>query len=684
MSIKKGISLIVLVITIIVMIVLAATVVISLSNSGIFNTANKATLQTSLKAIQTKLELFEAQKIKEHPEFKVKEFYADSTSVGYNTKGKYTVSKQEKTIKDIFNDGDIDDKIISKLKISAGRLIYAAESDKERAWVEEIDIYTNEWGIRAGRLDSSDTALGFIKNGKLELPSAVTTIGAGAYAYTNLTEVVIPDSVTIIENDAFRNCSSLTSVTLGDNVTTIGERAFYGCTAITSIEIPSKVTSIGTSAFSACSKLSTFDMTDSGITTIPSSMLYSCPALTAITIRSGITKINDSAFSSCSGLVSVTIPSTVTTISSSVFSGCTALSSIVLEGATTTTTTDNNITTTTNSTSYFDAVENNATIALYRKSTNSLMMVLDKNRNSLNTADRLTSFEVKNGTASIDSYVFSNAMYIQHLDIPETVTDFGSQKVLNLMTQNLTSVTIIDSNGDGDTENYSTGLNGELIYRTDNGVKGLVLCLSNASSISIPVADNVQRIYTYSFYYRRQLETLILPEGVTTIDSYPFDSCLKLYTITVPSTVTSLSNMFTYGSGVYNINLNENNATYKYENGMLLSKDGKMLYYVIDRRSDSVTVPNTIETIATYAFHNYASLKNVTIPSSVKKIQTSFQYCSGLTAITIPSSVTEIGINAFYSCTSLTRIVIDKTRIALSSDNAWGAPRGNRIVYWNP
>ena len=60
----------------------------------------------------------------------------------------------------------------------------------------------------------------------------------GHHLYINgeeIKDLVIPNSITIIENHAFRNCSSLTSVTIPNSVSSIGNRVFYNCTGLTSV-----------------------------------------------------------------------------------------------------------------------------------------------------------------------------------------------------------------------------------------------------------------------------------------------------------------------------------------------------------------------------------------------------------------------------------------------------------------
>ncbi len=77
---------------------------------------------------------------------------------------------------------------------------------------------------------------------KIEIPAtyngkAVTEVGCFSDNRVNtvLTEIIIPNSVTIIGDYAFYGCSNLASVTIGDSVTTIGGSAFSSCTNLTSV-----------------------------------------------------------------------------------------------------------------------------------------------------------------------------------------------------------------------------------------------------------------------------------------------------------------------------------------------------------------------------------------------------------------------------------------------------------------
>lgn len=86
-------------------------------------------------------------------------------------------------------------------------------------------------------------------------------------------EIIIPDTITTINNYLFKGCTSLTSVIMPDSVTLLGDLAFSDCTNLNSINIPY------------------------GITSIPNAFTNDCKKLTSVEIPTSVTNIGDYAFS---------------------------------------------------------------------------------------------------------------------------------------------------------------------------------------------------------------------------------------------------------------------------------------------------------------------------------------------------------------------------------------------------
>ena len=160
---------------------------------------------------------------------------------------------------------------------------------------------------------------------KIEMPETVLKIGRLSFAsiskvscFSSLQEVNIPNSVISIGEFAFRNCNKLKEITIPSNVVNIESYAFSGCTNLTNINIPNSVTSISRGAFADCTNLTSIDIPNS-VTSISNSAFAGCTNLTNIDIPNSVTSISMDAFARCSKLENIRIPKNVINIEDGAF-----------------------------------------------------------------------------------------------------------------------------------------------------------------------------------------------------------------------------------------------------------------------------------------------------------------------------------------------------------------------------
>ena len=65
--------------------------------------------------------------------------------------------------------------------------------------------------------------------GNVVIPDGITRIDDQAFQYSKVTEVTIPNTVTVIGTLAFCKCEQLTSISIPDSVTTMGFTVFKDC-----------------------------------------------------------------------------------------------------------------------------------------------------------------------------------------------------------------------------------------------------------------------------------------------------------------------------------------------------------------------------------------------------------------------------------------------------------------------
>ncbi len=313
-----------------------------------------------------------------------------------------------------------------------------------------------------------------------------------------LTDISIPDSVTYISPIAFDldihffnnqvgikyadkwiiGCDEdVTNVEIKEGTRAILEKAFSSCTLLESITIPDSIVSIGDKAFYECSGLKDVTLSNS-ITALPYGMFSNCSSLESINIHDKITSIGTYCFSNCDSLTNIVLPDSLTELGKYCFLGCDGFTSITLP---------NSIT--------------EIPVSCFASC---------KNLVDITFPDNLTS---------IGNCAFEKCNSLIEITIPETVEYIGEN--VFALCKNLENVYVDENNS-----NYIS-VDGVLFDKD----KTQILCYPTNSKITeYTVPDTIKNIPYYTFYECANIESIVLPESVESIEI--FYCCPKLRSIT--------------------------------------------------------------------------------------------------------------------------------------------------------
>ena len=185
----------------------------------------------------------------------------------------------------------------------------------------------------------------------------------------------------------------------------------------------------------------------------------------------------------------------------------------------------------------------------------------------------LQSIVLPKGITTIGDDAFSYNTSLTSIKIPNTVTSIGKRAFQGCT--NLTSIEIPDT----------------VTYIGD-------YCFSGCNRLQkIKLSKKIQTINQRLLQGCSSLTEIEIPEGVKSIGYAVFSSCSKLTTITLPASLTSLS-----GAAIARLNrlteikIADGNNSFKFENGILLSKDGKTMYMALLTLTE-INVPNGVVSI---------------------------------------------------------------------------------------
>lgn len=471
--------------------------------------------------------------------------------------------------------------------------------------------------------------------------------GDSAFAYCGeLVNVTIPDSVTSIEDGVFFRCVSLSNITIPDSVTSIGNVAFENCSGLTSITIPNSVTGIGSGAFARCSRLTDVAVPDS-VTNMESDVFDGCINLKNIYYAGTQQQWEEMTGNSFEGEYweNVTIHYNSTGLPPDYTCGSNAFWTL-----------ENGVLTISGTGPMTDYDTNFGGIRSPWDGNNAIKVVEIQNGitsigdAAFHSCHGLTRVNIPDSVTSIGGSAFVGCSNLTSVTIPYSVSTIGGGAFINC--SNLTSITIPDSvtsighEAFGGCNNLTSagsiggGYSYEFGWTTQIPDFAFEGC-SGLQSVNIP--ESVTSIGVHTFAYCESLQKVNIPNNVTNIGLGAFISCTSLQNINIPNGIKNIADeAFLACSNLTTVNIPESVTSI----GIGAFESCKKL--------ENLKIPTSVKTIGARAFGSCNSLTRLTIPDGVQKIEMyTFAKCAGLKSTSIPNTITNIRENAFVDCNEL-------------------------------
>lgn len=193
---------------------------------------------------------------------------------------------------------------------------------------------------------------------------------------------------------------------------------------------------------------------------------------------------------------------------------------------------------------------------------------------------------------------------------------------------------------------------GELAFR----------CQKALTSIELP--DGLETIGNAAFLKCPALTSVTLPDSLETIGESAFMGCPALTSVTLPASVETIGN-YAFNpdsefpdSALTAINVDAANPNFKSVDGVVYTKDGKILVAYPAAKKGAFVIPDGVTSIQQGAFQ-CAQISSLTVPEGVTEISvTAFCLCPNLESVTLPESLTKIDKMAFQGPNKLTSVTI--------------------------
>ena len=454
----------------------------------------------------------------------------------------------------------------------------------------------------------------------------VKYIGWGAFEKNaDIKSVVIPEGIETIVQSAFRECSALVSVSLPESVKSIGDYAFYICPALSEINLPNGLESIGKNAFAICTSLTQITIPES-ISVIKERTFYECSSLKQISIPESVTRIEDGVFKGCSGISDLYIPKNVTYIGELNFQD---VEKFTIDPENPKYSSKGNC---------FIDKETKTLLKMYENSVlpdDGSIEIIGKI--AIDEYLPIKELILPEGVRYICEGSLAAMEMLEYLHLPSTFAEYEQNSFSHFLA--LKKITIAD----GNPKYY---VNGNCLIERASGT----VILGTSESV-IPSDGSIEHIGAAAFAGNKNLKSIVIPEGVVSIQVNAFASCSSLNKVTIPKSLERVGTCaFMWCASLKSIELGDNVKYIEPE------------AFAGCKELTTVILPKQITSIGHSVFSGCESLESVILPEGVNEIDRSlFGSCSGLVSLIIPKSVTKIEKGAFANCQKLSDLVYSGT-----------------------
>ena len=433
--------------------------------------------------------------------------------------------------------------------------------------------------------------------------------------------------------------------TVESGITSIGRTAFYGCSRLSSVSIPASVTEIGAYAFSGCASLSEITIPDA-VQEIGYNAFENCSSLRSVVLPAGLESLYDNTFHNCTSLTSVILPASIESFgySSGAFIGCPGLTSAGPAGG------DYSI-----QFGWTKEIPNYAFLNCSTLQNVSLPSGLTRiGKRAFSGCAALAAADIPEGVAEIGERAFSECAALAAVKVPASVTVMGED--IFAACGGLT-----DAGPAGSGSRYQFGWTESIPDYAFAGCSGL-------ETVTLP--DGVTTVGAGAFSGCAALKDVKLGAKLNKLGAKAFSNCESLARITFPASLREIGgSAFSGCTALADVYISDLNAWCAISYGGNPQFPGHRLVLNGSEVTELVFPSGSTE-IGNHCFSGCVSLTKVTVPYGVTVIgDRAFAQCASLREITIPRGLKEIRTAAFVACPELKDIYYRGTEDQFNQDS---------------